>query len=269
MERVTVVCFLASYLLALGLELWHQFRPRPVLRLFALVAGGAGLLAQTIYLAVQRPPLAYQFGYLLSLAWVLAVFYLYGSLHHARLAWGIFVLPLVLGLVGLGGLGALLDRPPPAAQGFRADHLFSFQVAHAAFLLLAAVGLCVGFVASLMYLVQAHRLRAKLPPNKGLRLLSLERLEVMNRRAVNLAFPLWSIGLIIGGALLVGEKLQAWHDLRILATLVTTVVFGLLVWLRYSHHLRGRQLALLTVATFALLLCCLTLSHPSGQGVGR
>ena len=35
------------------------------------------------------------------LAWVLAMFYLYGSLHHSRVAWGLFVLPLLLGLVVL------------------------------------------------------------------------------------------------------------------------------------------------------------------------
>ena len=38
---------------------------------------------------------------MLAVAWVLAVFYLYGSLHHTRLAWAVFVLPVVIGLVGL------------------------------------------------------------------------------------------------------------------------------------------------------------------------
>ena len=55
-----------------------------------------GLLAHTIYLAVQRPPLGWQYGLLLALAWILAIFYLYGSVHHARQAWGIFVLLLYL-----------------------------------------------------------------------------------------------------------------------------------------------------------------------------
>src|SRR5690349_4397480 len=42
-------CFAASYATALGLELWHQFRPRPVLRYAAVGFGAAGLLAHTIY----------------------------------------------------------------------------------------------------------------------------------------------------------------------------------------------------------------------------
>src|SRR5688572_2021696 len=99
MERVTLFCFAASYAVALGLELWHLVRPRPIHRLLANFFGGAGLLAQTIYLAVQRPPLGLQYGLLLVLAWVLAVFYLSESLHHGRQPWGIFVLPVLLILV--------------------------------------------------------------------------------------------------------------------------------------------------------------------------
>src|SRR5262249_35808950 len=101
MERVTLFCFAASYAVALGLELWHLYRRRPVHQLAANLFGAAGLLAQTIYLAVQRPPLAWQFGLLLVLAWILAVFYLVGALLHSRQAWGIFVLPVILILIGL------------------------------------------------------------------------------------------------------------------------------------------------------------------------
>src|SRR5262249_56124815 len=82
-------------------------------------------------------------------------------------------------------------------------------VLHAALVLLAAVGVCVGFVASVMYLVQVRRLKAKVPPGRGVRLLSLERLEEMNRRAVVLAFPLLTAGLLVGLALMLqsGEAL--------------------------------------------------------------
>src|SRR5687767_4641498 len=99
MERVTLFCFAASYAVALGLELWHLYRRRPVHRLLANLFGSAGLLAQTIYLAVQRPPLALQSGLLLVLAWILAIFYLSESLHHVRQPWGLFVLPVLLVLV--------------------------------------------------------------------------------------------------------------------------------------------------------------------------
>src|SRR5205807_2468049 len=101
LERISVFCFAASYGVALALELWHLAAPRPVLRLIGLGFGAAGWLAHTFYLAAQPLSLASPLGSLLFLAWILAVFYLYGSIHHYRQAWGLFVLPLVLGLVVL------------------------------------------------------------------------------------------------------------------------------------------------------------------------
>jgi hypothetical protein len=265
MQRITIVCFLASYLTALALELWHLFRPRPVLRLLGLGFGMAGLVAQTLYLAVQKPHLAWQFGFMLLLAWILAIFYLYGSLHHGRLAWGVFVLPVVLGLVVLGGLATWINPPPPDAPRFYLHKQLSLPAVHATLLVLATVGLCVGFVASLMYLFQAHRLRAKVPPGQGLRLLSLERLEAMNRRAIYLAFPLLTLGMLLGAVLMFAEGIPGWGDPRVLATLVLWVTFAVLFYLRFSDQVRGRYSALLTILTFVLLLGCLTLSHPVGQ----
>jgi ABC-type transport system involved in cytochrome c biogenesis permease subunit len=143
-------------------------------------------------------------------------------------------------------------------------------VIHAGFLFCAAIGMCVGFLASLMYLIQARRLRDKVPPGKGLRLLSLERLEEMNRRAITLAFPMLTVGVLLGAVLMtrVADSL-AWTDPRVISTGVLWVVFGVLFWLRYGRHLRGRQVALGTIAAFALLIVCLALSHPVGQEASR
>jgi ABC-type uncharacterized transport system permease subunit len=268
MERVTDYCFIFSYALALSLELWRLYRPRPVLAVLAVASAAAGLLAQTIYLAVQRPPLAWQFGYLLLVAWALVVFYIGAAMHRGQSPWGLFVLPLVLTLVGLGELGRFFD-PPPKDQQYQFEWLFSFRQAHYLLLLLAAIGLCVGFVASLMYLFQAHQLRVKTPPRRGLRLLSLERLETMNRRAIAAAFPLLTIGLVIGAALMFQKTTIEWDDLRVWSAIILWVAFAVLVYLRYAVHARGRSVAVLTIVTFALLLTCLTLSHPVGQGSGR
>lgn len=272
MDRVTLFCFAASYAVALGFDVLHQVRPRPLLRLFVVGFSAAGLVAQTIYLAVQRPPLAWQFGWMLFLAWILAIFYLFRTLHYPRQAWGLFVLPLVLGLVGLA---AAFGRPPvdtemlPAGLSPRDDRFWG--LVHAGLLFLAAVGICVGFLASLMYLFQARRLRAKVLPGHGLRLLSLERLETMNRRAITLAFPLLTVGMLVGGVLMIhsADSLAGWTDPRVLSTSVLWLVFAVLLHLRYGLHLRGRQVALWTILAFVLLLCCLTLSHPLGQAAAQ
>jgi ABC-type uncharacterized transport system permease subunit len=272
-ERITVYCFGASYALALLLELIHLFRPRAYLRLLSNVLGGAGLLAHTLFLAAplflerREPTLASQFGSILLVAWILAVFYLYGTLHHSRQAWGVFVLPLVLFLVVLATAFPPDRDDPSAPEWLRGDRLLP-QV-HGMLLLLAAVGVCVGFVASVMYLVQAHRLRTKMPPGQGIRLLSLERLESMIRHSLMTAFPLLTAGVLIGVYLLfAGWSQMAWSDPRILSSVALWLLFALLVYLRYGYHLRARRVALLTIVAFGLLVCTLAASHTVTQGGG-
>jgi ABC-type transport system involved in cytochrome c biogenesis permease subunit len=261
MDRVTILCFFASYGLALGLEVLYLRIARPVVRILALLAGTAGLVAHTIYLYSTQPALIWQFSWMMFVAWILAVFYLCEAVHHRRLSWGVFVLPLVLGLVGLG---VLFGKPTDESKGLwqtEPDKLWG--PVHAVLILLATVGVCVGFVASLMYLFQAHRLRTKAPPGQGLRLWSLERLESMNRRAIVLAFPLLTAGMLAGVVLLVkGSDTVTWGDPRVLSTVVLWLAFAMLLYLRYGYHLRGRQVALMTIMTFLVLLCCLAISHP-------
>lgn len=260
-EKITVVCFAASYAVAFVLELWRLFRPRPIERYVSLAFGGAGLFAHVVYMIVQmfvaaRPlPLGSPTGSLFFLALILAVFYFYGALHYRRIAWAVFVLPLVLGLIGLGTL--LQDPSTPAVSTVGWQHFW--DMTHGTLLLLAAVGVCVGFIASVMYLVQLRRVRAKLPPNQGMQMLSLERLEMMNRRAILGAFPLLTAGLLAGITLQLqrGYFQQGWEDPRILSVLGLWIVFAILLYLRYWVHVRGQQLAWWTVAAFVILVLAL------------
>jgi ABC-type transport system involved in cytochrome c biogenesis permease subunit len=258
MQSIKLFCFLASYSLALALELLYLRVSRPVVRVLALTAALAGLVAHTLYLYSNQPPLALQSNWLLFVAWVLAVFYLCGAVHYRRLSWGVFVLPLVIVLVGLGWL---LGQPSSDDPVLTQPASRAWGPVHAGLILLATIGICVGFLASLMYLIQAHRLRVKTPPGRGLRLLSLERLEAMNRRAIVLAFPLLTAGLLAGVLLMLDSELVGWNDPLVLGSLALWGSFVLLLFLRYGRHVRGRQVALLTIAAFVMLLCCLALSH--------
>lgn len=264
--RITLMCFIASYALAFGWELLHLWAGRAWLRWLAVASGLAGLVAHTLYLVANQPPLMWQFGWMLFVAWVLAIFYLTGAVHYRRMTWGLFVLPLVLGLVAVG---VLLGQPPDEQRGLLRDEQSTHRLwgpLHAFLILLATVGVCVAFLASLMYLIQSHRLRTKALPGEGMRLLSLERLEAMNRRAIVLAFPLLSAGVIAGGVLiLMGSELVGWSDPRVVSTIVLWIVFAVLMYLRFGYHLRGRQVALMTIAAFVMMLCCLILAHPLRQ----
>ena len=154
---ITHACFGLSYLTALVLELVRQGRPSRAARVISLVFGLAGLVAHTIFLVVNQPNAATAYGSFLLLAWVLAVFYLYGSVHHHSPAWGLFVLPVVVLLVGLSFVS---DRDrAEIGTWFSADHFWG--AVHGILLLAGSVGITSAFLASVMYLVQARRLRMK------------------------------------------------------------------------------------------------------------
>ena len=261
---VTHVCFGLSYLVAFALELAGQARPGRGVRVAGIVAGAPGLAAHTIFLVARHPNPATGYGALLLLAWVLAVFYLYGSVHHRSQAWGLFVLPVVLVLVWLSFAFYRAEGEP--GPWFSGEHVWG--TAHGVLVLGASVGITVGFLASLMYLVQARRLRMKRNPLGGVRLLSLERLETMNRRAINWAFPLLTVGLLLGAIRVPSADIPStgWTDPKILSTVGLWVVALLLLYLRYGAHLPARRLALLTIAVFALMLVTLIASHPFAAG---
>src|SRR5437899_12231542 len=101
LQNVTRFCFGASYAVAFILELTQLAFPRRSLRMAGLVFGALGLVAHSAFLIFHHPTVAAPYGSLLLLAWVVAVFYVYGALHHRHLAWGVFVLPIVLILIGL------------------------------------------------------------------------------------------------------------------------------------------------------------------------
>jgi ABC-type transport system involved in cytochrome c biogenesis permease subunit len=272
-EGITIFCIGASYAVALAVELVHLFWPRAVQRLIGTVFGAAGLLAHTLLLVhslfLSDPPLslASQSGSMLFLAWILAVFYLYGSVHHRKFSWGVFILPLVLGLVVLADLfgpQSQLFSKRQAAEAARLEPwALDWGLLHGVLLELAFVGVCVGFVASVMYLIQARRLKAKALPGQGIRLLSLEKLEEMSRRALLLAFPLLTAGLLVGVARMLQQTdgFAGWGHWKILGTVVLWLVFAILLYLRYAAHVRGRQVAILTIMAFVLLLGTLASTH--------
>ena len=207
-------------------------------------------------------------GSLLLLAWVLTIFYLYETVHPKRQPWALFVLPLVIVLVGLSF--AFKDESSHTQYSwFAGDHFWG--MVHGTLVLLACVGITIGFLASLMYLVQSYRLRRKLNPIGGMKLFSLERLETVNRRGINLAFPLLTVGLLLGAMRIRFSTASdtSWSDLKIVSTVGLWVAALLLMYLRYGIHLPGRRLSLLTVVAFALMLVTLFAAHPLASGDSR
>ncbi len=284
MANVSVFCFFASYLVVLGLEAARTFRRTEINRVAMLVFGLAGIIAHTWYL-VQRnqqtdlpPLLSSTHDWLLVLAWLAVVFYLFVTSFDKDLAVGVFLLPLVLVLIGAAYFvsdqpNALVESTGEAAALKVA--IRGWAMLHASLLVFGIGGVLLSFVLSLMYLAQHHRLRRKQTSQTGLRLPNLERLARLNWWTVILSVPLLTLGMATGLGLEVysSRNIQpvSLGDPVVLVNgglwLVMVVLF---VWLLRADHPAGKQVAWMTIWACGLLLVTLLglqiFSNKSGTG---
>ncbi len=207
LDKVSIFCFFASYVVALGLELTQFLKSSRINRWAAIGFTGAGLIAQTLYLVhrsqvSQMPPLiGSMHDWLLVLAWVAAAVYMVLELRDRRLGLGVFLLPLVLLLVS----SSTSMKQEPRVR----DAQYAVEMFHASLLVFGIAGVTVGFLLSLMYLVQHNRLRHKTPDPDSLQLYSLERLGRMNWWAVVGSVPLLTLGMLAGVCLAWKSKATA------------------------------------------------------------
>lgn len=266
-EGISVICFTACYALALSLEILEIRKGVGGIRWARRALALAGILAHLAYIVNHALPMSGQSSIPLLLSLIMAIFYLSGTFHHQRTAWGLFVLPVVLLLIlihvvkpaNLGGM----DMPPE-----RSTKMWTWL--HLTFLLLGDVGLCVAFLASVMYLVQARYLKHKVRPDHAPRLLSLERLERMSRRAITLAFPLLTSGLLIGLLLMIQTGEMRWWDAKLITAGLLWLALVVLITIRFGLHMSGRRVAWLTILAFLLMVAAFAVSwllptqHPTG-----
>jgi ABC-type uncharacterized transport system permease subunit len=253
MSGITTLCFAGSYAVALGLELarlvWRG-RARGAL---AIGFAAAGLVAETLYLGyraatAESAPLASAYEWHLLAAWTLVAVYLYMAIWHPATVSGLFILPLALALVAAAQFASTQSLAESPAKDL-------WVTIHATFWLLGTVAVIVGFATGVMYLLQAFRLKRKLPPLRGIRFPSLEWLERANSRAILISVLMAGAGLASGIVLnLVERKLPwtdptVWRSVGLFAWLLAASLFNAL----YRPAQRGRKVAYLTVASFVFL----------------
>jgi ABC-type uncharacterized transport system permease subunit len=261
---ISVFCFAASYTVALVLELSRLLFRSGIRGAVMLGFAGAGLLAQVLYLGYRAYtsvtaeqaslPLSSAFDWYLVAALAVVLVYLYSTIYHPDVAFGIFLLPLVLGLIA-------------AAEYLADDRPFTREVAgqfwltvHLASWLLGTVSVLVGFSAGLMYLVQWRRLKRKQTAPRGLRLPSLETLERLAGRTIGVSGVSLSVGFASAIILNLINQRQGlvavpWTDPVIWSTAAVTawVIAAALFSAIYRPARHGHKVAYLTVATGVLM----------------
>ena len=261
LDQVTLLCFFASYLVALILEFAQLAREGQTKRWAAILFIGAGLVAHTAYLLnrsrdSQLPPLLTSgHDWLLVLSWLAVVMLLAVLVWNRHLGIGLFALPPVVVMVGA-------SRFVSQTRTAETIDLYWWRLLHASLWVIGIAGVVLSFVLSLMYLVQHRRLKLKRIEPGELRLFSLERIARWNWWGVVLCVPVLTLAMVTGVFLVVlAPDTTSPVSLAQSGFLVTgglwlcmAVLFG---WLVGTRHPGGKLVAWRTMWACGLLLTML------------
>jgi ABC-type uncharacterized transport system permease subunit len=221
-------------------------------RLGALATWGVrlGWLAQTALLAVQVVradgfPWGTWAGSLNLFVWlVVSAYLIWGCKPRYRLL-GLAVMPLAVLLLALsyaaGGLG----------DAGEARYSTVFLVLHVGLVLAGLAGFTLAAGLAALYLWQERLLKHRSRSILRFRAPSLARLDELAGRTIAVSLPVLTLGMAAGFA-----RVRDRSDLDVLIglTVVTWLVFGAYLALRYGRGWRGRRAAYVALLGFALVI---------------
>jgi hypothetical protein len=265
LQKISITCFAASYLVVLGLELLRVYVPKSAVRATIKIGFAiAGLFAHTVFLFLHTNLVFDQsglwlgnwYGWCLAGAWLLSAAYIWLLFQKFNSPIGIFLLPVVLMLIA-GGTYIGNENMFTVAR-----ERSIWSMVHGISLLLGTTGFSLGFVFGVMYLVQARRLKSKsVSRSMQFRLPSLEWLQQYSERSLLFSAAFLAIGLLSGIALnFTGQTDNSyvipWNNPVIWssAVLFAWLVFASLTSLFYRPAKQGRKVALLVTASFLFLV---------------
>jgi ABC-type uncharacterized transport system permease subunit len=241
--RSLLLAVLAAYLNAAIHSILAFVNKRRSLQRVAELSIAAGFVLHTAALIADwaingHYPLFYLRETLSFLAWTLVAAYGLMLYRYRAQALGAFTMPLISILTFIAVIIRSGPEGEPAATGVAATWLFPV---HTTLLLFAYAAFFVVFMASVMYLLQERELKLKTFSGIFHRLPSLSTVNELATMAAALGLTLLTVGIATG---------MLWSS-----TVLTWLLYLLLIIYRASSQWRGRRAAWLGVVGFALVLC--------------
>ncbi len=277
LQKISVTCFTASYLVVLAIELLRLVGRRlPGRGLAGLAMMAIGIFTHVSYLMLRatmvesvdvtvdnvgRLATWTDWSLMVALGLALAYFILY--LRRPDTVIGFFFLPAILAMIAL----AMSVRHLPAFD--RGEATAFWRNVHAISMMVGSAAVLFGFLAGAMYLVQSWRLKRK-RAGSALRLPTLETLQNLNRRCLVISTIAVGVGLISG----VVMNLNRWGEIpwtnrgiMLSGVLFLWLASATVVEFLYAPASRGRKVAYLTLASFGFLVLAMSgvLTTPHGS----
>ena len=250
-EQILLFVVLAAYAVAtvwseLGVVAPGRFRAG-----VSTVLAAIGLVVHTVALGMLasrmgRLPMSNPYEVLSLLLWLAAALYLALQLSRPLRGLGAFYLPLVTALaVVVAALASGAGSEPGGRSIIAAVHGGAALLGFAAFALAAAV--------AMMFLIQDGALKSHRMGRLWSLLPSVRQLERITYGAVGFGFIFLTISLGLG-IYLAGRLRAEWATQHtVLLSILTWLVFAVLLHLRLTSAWRGRKIAYFTITGFALV----------------
>lgn len=245
--KVSIICFAASYGVALFLEMLRVFGRVNIHRLLIVAASTAGLAAHGMFIVLQiNSGVAYSVWYFgsLVLAGVLSGIFVWRILNSRKSISGLVLLPTSLALI------AVAESFPRITD----SNDRTWAILHGLSLLLGSMFVLLGFLTGCLYLLQSNKLKRKRPVSW---IPSLEKLQVYNERSLLVSVVLLGVGLFSGIFINANASHQPipWHDPIVWASVIWLVWLVSVVAFKiaYRPSRQGRKVAYLTVGSFLFL----------------
>jgi ABC-type transport system involved in cytochrome c biogenesis permease subunit len=221
-----------------------------------------GVLAHTFVIGMQtmevrHVPFSNTSAAVSSFVWLLGLSYLYLEVTTDERAMGVFILPIVVGLLTISVLYPGVDyRNPVLDSPLFWVHVTSLLFAYATFALAAVLGLT--------YVLQFKEIKKKHLGYFYQRLPSLHVLDAMNSRAVVVGWLFLTIGVVVGVVWTAqarvhspdNSNLQAMslQDPKIFIAVLTWAVYSFAMFARKTLGWTGRRAAWLSALGFVMVL---------------
>ena len=226
---------------------------RPSISPASLAALGLGLLSHAGAIAVEaahihRLPVTDVRSALSFYAFLVTVAFFFLYLRYRITSLGLFMLPFVFVLTLISAF-----RPvrPFDLSAFRSGWL----AVHISSTILGYTGFFLTFVAAVMYLMQENELKSKTPHAFYYRLPSLEVCDELYYRSLVFGLPLLTLGILTGFIWASRTWKGPWEfDPKILASMVSWLIYLVLFSTRVSGGWRGRRAAYVAIFGFATIM---------------
>ena len=185
-------------------------------------------------------------------AWCTVLLYFAMDIRYKVGLLGAFIMPVVFFLM----LGSAMMSREVKTVGEISAALSSYWLGiHTLFAFMANAAFALAFVLGVMYLVQEHYLKSKHLGDLFERLPDIQTLDYLNYRLISVGFPALVIAMVTGSLWAHSAFGGFWRgDPREVLSLVTFLIYALILHSRLMAGWRGRRAAVLSIIGFVFVI---------------